>query len=168
MAKTNFWFVLTAMVFLSLALSACSGELERNPDGSLKFTTLMSEADLQEEIDQSLGFHGSQATVQADIVDGYIVVNVERERVQYEGVDTLSFRLDLGVGDGHLTATASDVVFNGFDVNPERIEQWNQNMAEKLAQAGGQRPNSTLQSVSVGSDAVTMVWRIETQRSQPD
>jgi hypothetical protein len=39
-------------------------------------------------------------------------------------------------------------------------------IANRLARAGQRNPNSTLQTVTVGSNEVKMIWRIETARSR--
>jgi hypothetical protein len=80
--------------------------------------------------------------------------------------DTLTFRLDLGVSDGFLTATVSNAQIDGVPVEQDRVTLWNERIANRLAKAGQRRANSTLQSVSISSDAVTMVWRVETARSR--
>ena len=48
----------------------------------------------------------------------------------------------------------------------ERLALWNERIANRLARAGQRNPNSTLQTVTISNDAVEMIWRVETRRSQ--
>jgi hypothetical protein len=43
---------------------------------------------------------------------------------------------------------------------------WNERIANRLENFGQRRSNSSLQSVSVTSQAITMTWHVETARSQ--
>jgi hypothetical protein len=81
-------------------------------------------------------------------------------------VDALTFRLDLGVSDGHLTATISGAKVNDHPFDEERVAVWNQRIAERLERVGKRNPDSTLQEVTVTSDALEMVWGVETARSR--
>ena len=102
----------------------------------------------------------------ADLRDGYILVSAQRRRLSGDKTDTLSFRLDLGVNDGRLTAAISEAQINGIPIEEERLKLWNERIANRLARAGQRNPNSTLQTVSVTQDSVTMAWRVETERSR--
>jgi len=150
-----------------LAISACSARVERNPDGSLAVESSMTEADLQTEIEAAIA-DSLVHDFSVDLHDGYIAVSAQRDRVSGSGTDTLSFRLDLGVSEGHLSATVSDAQLNGRAFEQARIDNWNERIANHLERAAQRRPNSTLQTVTIGGDSVTLVWRVETARSQGD
>jgi hypothetical protein len=70
------------------------------------------------------------------------------------------------VHDGHMTATISDARLNDIPIEQERVDRWNERIAEGLEKGGKKNPNSTLQEVKVAEDAVTMGWRIKTKRSR--
>lgn len=153
------------LIVMVMAMSACSVEVERNTDGSLKVESSMTEASLQAELEAAIADSQMQDFV-ADMRDGYITVTATRQRPGSDQTDDVSFRLDLGVADGHLTATISEFKLNGLPVNEERVTTWNERIADKLERAGQSNANSSLQSVTIGQDTLTMVWRIETARSR--
>jgi hypothetical protein len=159
--------VLGLLMVMGLAVSACSVEIERNTDGSLAVESSMTGDALQDELEAAIA-DPLVRDLKADLHDGYILVTCERERVMSDEVDTMTFRLDLGVSDGHLTATVSDAQLNDLPIEEERVAVWNERIATKLEWSGQRNPNSMLQAVTVSEDAVTMTWRIETARNRGD
>ena len=77
--------------------------------------------------------------------------------------DTLNFRLDLGVVNGQLTARVSAATLDGVAIEQNRVDHWNQTIASRIVILGKKRPNSSLQSVSVTTQAVSMTWNISKQ-----
>jgi len=158
-----------AMVMLlanaSLALGACSIAVDRNPDGSLRLEVNLPESAIQEEIAAALD-DPLITDLQADLRQGYIYVTAERKRVMGDETDMLTFRLDLGTKEGHLTAVISDAKINQEPVNEAYVDIWNERLAKRLENAGKQNPNSSLQSVSVSDDSLDFIWRVETPRSK--
>ena len=159
--------VLGLLMVMGLVVSACSVEIERNADGSLTVESSMTGDALQDELEAAIA-DPLVREFTADLHNGYILVTSERERVMSDEVDTMTFRLDLGVSDGHLTATVSGALLNDLPIEQERVAVWNERIATKLGRSGQRNPNSTLQAVTVSEDAVTMIWRIETSRSRGD
>ena len=159
--------VLGLLIVMGLAVSACSVEIERNADGSLTVESSMTRDALQDELEAAIA-DPLVREFTADLHDGYILVTSERERVMSDETDTMTFRLDLGVSDGHLTATISDAQINDLPIEEERVAVWNERTATRLERSGQRNPNSTLQAVTVSEDSVTMVWRVETPRSRGD
>ncbi|NIM96401.1 MAG: hypothetical protein GTO18_22100 [Anaerolineales bacterium] len=160
------WIIMMALVAMAgLVVSACSIDVERNPDGSLSATVHMTEASIQNEIEAALN-DPLIKELDVDLRAGYIFVSGVRKRIVGEETDLVTFRLDLGVSDGHLTATVSDFRVNGEPTEEEIVNIWNQRLAQRLENAGRRNPNSSLQSVRVTSEDITFVWRIETDRSR--
>jgi hypothetical protein len=155
--------VLTATAVL--ALSACSIAVDRNPDGSLKIDIDLPESTIQDEISVALNDPLIE-DLQADLRQGYIFVSGERRRVIGDETDTMTFRLDLGVKDGHLTAVVSDAKINNEPVDQAYIAVWNERIANRLEGAAKRNPNATLQAVKVTDSALSFTWRIETARSR--
>ncbi len=124
--------------------------------------TVITQQELQEAITASIAdplIKELTVTLQS----GYILVSGTRERLNDPTkMDTLSFRLDLGVSNGQLTSTISDMQFDGFTVEQNRLDLWNITIANKIANLGSKNPNSTLKSVTVTPEAVTMVWTAST------
>lgn len=157
--------MLGASMIASLLLASCGLSLERNPDGSLRLETSMTEESLQDEIDWAIA-DPLITNFTVDLKDGYVQVTADRKRVGSSVVDTMTFRLTLGAADGHMTAVISDVVLDGFSVEDEHVNVWNQTIATRLERAGKRNANSSLQEVIVREDGFKMVWRIETARSR--
>jgi hypothetical protein len=156
---------LLGLLVAVLAMSACTIHIDRNDDGSLRAESLLPKETLQREIDLAIADPKVQELT-ADLHDGYISVAGVRERDGGDGTDELTFRLTLGVADGHLAATISDAKLNDIAIAQERVDQWNERIAKNLEKAGNKSPNSTLQSAEVTATEVTMAWRIETKRSR--
>ena len=160
------WMVMMALLATaSLAISACSIAVDRNPDGSLRLEVDLPESTIQEEIAAALD-DPLITDLQADLRPGYIFVTAERKRVMIDDTDLLSFRLDLGTKDGHLTAVISDAKINDEPVDEAYVDVWNERLAKRLESAGKRNPDSSLQSVSVSDDALNFIWRVETPRSR--
>jgi hypothetical protein len=150
---------------LALLIGACQVGLSRNPDGSLRVEGTMSEEALANEVRAAVA---DPLIEQVDVTleNGYARCRLVRKRPTGGGQDELSFRLALGVVDGHLTATLSDVDVNGFAPTVSLLAAWNQRIASNLERAGRRTPNSTLQQVDINPDGIQMVWRVETARSR--
>ncbi len=65
-------------------------------------------------------------------------------------------------------AESRGVQIDGAPFDDARIDEWNQRIAERLSRAGQNNAKSTLQEVRISETDVTMVWRVETQRSGRD
>lgn len=157
--RNTFLFVLL-IACLALVLSACEARLARNDDGSYTFETTISEADMQTAIKASLADPLIQE-LNVDLKDGYILASGTRKRLNSSQTDTLTFRLDLGVSAGQLTAAISNALLDGFPVEAERVALWNERIAKRLGNAGSRNPNSQLQTVVVTETSATLTWKIE-------
>jgi hypothetical protein len=159
------------MMFLivvgAVLVSACTINVDRNPDGSLRVEVNLPEATIQEEIAAALNDPLIEK-VQVDLHEGFISVVAERRRAIVDEVDMLSFRLDLGIAQGHLTATISETMVNSQPVDDAVVAVWNERIANKLENAGKRNPDASLQSVSIDEAALTFLWRVETARSRGD
>jgi hypothetical protein len=161
MKKTTL-FVFISFVF-TLFLAGCSIDITRNEDGSLQVESQMAEEALQSEINRALADQQMESMT-VTLQNGLIQVVGERPRAQGDATDILTFDLTLGVAEGGLTAVVANPQLNGIDLDPARTANWNARIAERLERLGQRRPNSTLESVTVTSDAVLMSWRVEPQR----
>jgi hypothetical protein len=155
------------LIAIWMTLSSCGLNIDRNPDGSLNVEVNMSEEAIQAEIEAAIA-DPLMREFEADLNSGYILVSAERERVSSDVTDTLTFRLDLGISDGHLTATISDTRLDGIPVSEEHEAVWNERIATQLERAGQRNPDSSLQAVTITEDDITMLWRVETWRSRDD
>jgi hypothetical protein len=165
MKSRKLFLAFNLLVVIGLALSACGVNVERNPDGSLKVEANIAAGGLQAEIAAAIADPLMQDFT-VDLRNGYIFVSAERKRMNSDVTDTLTFRLGLGVSDGHLAATISETQLNGRPVDEERVAVWNERIGTRLERAGKRNSNSILQAVNIDPDALTMIWRVETARSR--
>ena len=148
------------LVLLALVASACRTNISRNSDGSVTVETTISQAELQDAISASIADPLIQE-LNATLQSGYILVAAKRQRLNDSSkTDDMSFRLDLGVSNGELTATISDAQIDGIAVEKNRVDHWNETITSRILILGKKNPNSSLQSVSVTPDLVTMTWRV--------
>jgi hypothetical protein len=148
------------LLVLVLLLNACQRNITRNGNGSVEVEASITQQELQEAIDSSIA-DPLIKELSASLQSGYILVSGTRERLNDSSkTDTFSFRLDLGVSKGELTATISDVQFDGFTIEQNRVNLWNTTIANRIAILGKKSPNSTLKSVTVTPSEVTMVWTV--------
>jgi hypothetical protein len=156
--KLSLLFVV--LVPLVFSLGACRANISRNEDGSLTVETTISQQELQEAITASIA-DPLIKELNASLQSGYVLVTGQRQRLNDASkTDTLTFRLDLGVSNGQLTATISKAQLDGVPVEQNRVDHWNQTIASRLVILGKKRPNSSLEAVSVTPDAVNMTWKV--------
>jgi hypothetical protein len=148
------------LTILGLLTSACQFNVSRNVDGSLTVETSLSQQELQSEISAALSDPLIQ-NVTVVLQSGYLLINGERQRLNNSSqTDALSFRLDLGVSNGQLTAAVSNAQLDGKALEQNRVDNWNQTIANRLQKFGQRRPNTSLQAVTITTKAVNMTWVI--------
>lgn len=146
------------LLVFAMLLSACQRNVTRNGDGSVDVETIVTQQELQEAISASIADPLIQELT-VSLQSGYILVSGTRERLNDPSkIDTLAFRLDLGVSNGQLTSTLSDAKFDGFTIEQNRLDLWNTTIANRIARLANRSPNSTLKAVTVTSSAVTLTW----------
>jgi hypothetical protein len=92
----------------------------------------------------------------------FALVSGERKRLNDNSrTDTLSFRLDLGVSNGQLTSSISNAQLDSIAIEQNRVDLWNQTIANRLAILGKKNRNSTLKSLSITPDGITMTWNVK-------
>jgi hypothetical protein len=125
----------------------------------------LDEAAMQTRIQQSIRDPLVREFV-VELRQGFIEVSGTRENPQTGNLDTLSYRLDLGAADGHMTAVFSNVVINGFPLQPDWLAPWNENIANNLANAGQNNPNALFEQVVITENDVQLVWRLLPRENQ--
>lgn len=146
---------------LVLLTSACKANISRNEDGSFYVETTISQAELREVVTASIA-DPLVKEVTVSLQSGYVLVSGERQRLNDNTrTDILSFRLDLGANNGQLTSTISNAQLDGIAVEQARVDLWNQRMANRLAILGQKNRNSTLESLSITPDAISMTWNVK-------
>jgi hypothetical protein len=154
--KTLF-VLLTSFMF---ALGACRANITRSADGSLAVETTISQQELQTAITAAIA-DPLVKNITVTLQPGYVLVIGERQRLNDTSkTDTLSFRLDLSASSGQLTSSISNALLDGKPLEQNRIDNWNQTIANRIARIGQKNPNTTIQSVSITPTAVTMNWKV--------
>ncbi len=156
--KQTFKNISLLAAIMLLSLSACKANVSRNDDGSVTVETSVTQEQLQEVISSAIADPLIQELT-VSLQNGYVSVTGVRQRLNDASkTDEMSFRLDLGVNNGELTASVSDAQIDGVAIEQNRVDNWNQTIANRLAMIGGENRNATLQSVSVTPEQVTMTW----------
>lgn len=158
--KQNIKKLSVLAIILMLTLSACKANVSRNNDGSLSVETSVTQAQLQEIISSSIA-DPLIKSLTVTLQQGYVSVIGERERLNDASkTDSMSFRLDLGVSNGELTASISDAQIDGVSIEQNRVDHWNQTIANRIANIGSRNENAKLQSVSITPEQVLMTWTV--------
>lgn len=158
--KQNIKKLSVLAIILMLTLSACKANVSRNDDGSLSVETSVTQAQLQEIISSSIA-DPLIKSLTVTLQQGYVSVIGERERLNDASkTDSMSFRLDLGVSNGELTASISDAQIDGVSIEQNRVDHWNQTIANRIANIGSRNENAQLQSVSITPEQVLMTWTV--------
>jgi hypothetical protein len=114
--------VLSVFVLTAVLLSACQYNVRRNGDGTASVETTISQQEVQDAVSAAIADPLVQ-NVTVSLQSGYVLVTGERQRLNDNSkTDALSFRLDLGVSDGHLTATLSDALLDGAALDQARVD----------------------------------------------
>ena len=148
------------LIVLVLFTSACKANVSRNDDGSFAVETTISQQELQEVISSSIA-DPLVTNVTASLKQGYISVSADHQRLNDASkTDTLSFRLDLSMNNGQLTASITEAQIDGVAIEQNRVDNWNQTIANRLSNFGERRENAALQSVSITPEVITMTWNV--------
>lgn len=151
---------LSLLVIFMLMVTACTKNIARNDDGSFTVETTISQQELQEVITSSIAdllIKNVTVTLQS----GYALVSGERQRLNDAGkTDSLTFRLDLSVSGSQLNAAISNAQIDGVTIEQNRVDNWNQTIANRLSNFGKQSEKATLQAIAVTPELVTMTWKV--------
>jgi hypothetical protein len=148
------------LLVLVLILSACRANISRNVDGTVTVETTVSQQELQEAINASIA-DPLVTELSVSLQQGYVLVTGQRQRLNDASKsDSLSFRLDLGVSNGQLSATISNALLDNQPIEQNRIDHWNETIVNRLGNINRKSPNAQLNSVNVTSEAVTMSWLV--------
>ena len=159
--RTKQMLLVAAIAALAVAASACTIDVERNTDGSLQISSVITADSLAAEF----GRDPRNDNVSVEIRDGFMLVEAEgHERNGDEFV--ASFRVDLDLAGDTLTVDISDAVYNGWDIPADIVQRWDDAIAAELTKAAREHPDATLESVAADNGQVEMEWRLETRESR--
>jgi len=151
----------SSLLFLVILLvTACKADIARNNDGSLTVETTITQEQLQEVITASIA-DPLVTNVTVSLQSGYVLVSGERQRLNDASkADSLTFRLDLSVSNGKPVATISNAQIDGIALEQNRVDNWNQTIANRLSNFGGRSEKATLQAINITTESVTMTWNV--------
>ncbi len=146
------------LVILAALTSACKANVSRNEDGTFTVETTITQQELQEVISSSIA-DPLVSNVSASLQQGYVSVSADHQRLNDSSkTDTLSFRLDMSVSNGQLIASITNAQIDGIAIEQDRVDNWNQTIANRLSDFGKRSEKTTLQSISITPEIVTMTW----------
>ncbi|MBI5953303.1 MAG: hypothetical protein HY865_16735 [Chloroflexi bacterium] len=149
-----------ALILLALLVTSCKADIARNDDGSLTVKTEITQEQLQEVITSAIADPLVKDLI-VSLQSGYVLVSGERQRLNDAGrTDILSFRLDLSISNGQPTATISNAQLDGVAIEQNRVDNWNQTIANRLSNFGGRSENAILQTIGITTESVTMTWSV--------
>jgi PBP1b-binding outer membrane lipoprotein LpoB len=153
-----------SLLFLAVLLvTACTRNIARNDNGSLSVETTITQQQLQEVITSSIA-DPLVKNVTVSLQSGYVLVSGERQRLNDSSkTDSLTFRLDLSASNGKLNAAVSNAQVDGVSIEQNRVDNWNQTIANRLSNIGRKSGNATLQTLSITPASVTMTWNVTKQ-----
>jgi hypothetical protein len=148
------------LIVFAVLISSCRANISRNSNGSTDVETTVTQQEIQDAITAGIA-DPLIKEITVSLQSGYILVSGTRERLNDSSkMDTLSFRLDLGVSNGQLASAISNTKFDGFTVEQNRIDNWNRTIANRITRLAQKSTRSTLKSVSVTTGTVTMTWNV--------
>ncbi len=157
--------MLVAVIAFALVAGACSIDVELNDDGSLQIETVLTEETVQEQFTKGID-DPLVTALTVDMKPGYALVEMERTAESGRGTDTVSFKVELFVDNGHLGVNITNAVWNEIDIPQELVDIWNQELAIELEEEAKEDPNSTLVAVEFTETALNMEFHIETEDSK--
>lgn len=157
--------MMVAVAAFALLAGACSIEVERNDDGSLQIQTVLTEESLANELARGIDDPNVESMT-VDMKDGYALVEMEAKSEWGDGTDTVSFKVEMFVVDGHLGVNVTEAVWNDIEIPQELTDLWNEELAKELEEGAKEDPDSTLVAVELAEDSLTMEFRHETDESK--
>ena len=161
----NRTILLVAVAAFALLAGACSIDVERNDDGSLQIETVLTEDSLAAELAKGIDDPNVQSMT-VDMKDGYAVVEMEALSEWGDGLDEVSFKVEMFVVDGRLGVNVTDAVWNDIEIPQELTNIWNEELAKELEEGAKEDPDSTLVAVELTENDLTMEFRLETDESK--
>lgn len=154
--RTKTMMMAGALAVLTILASACSIDIERNADGSLRIDSVLTADSFAAELERDPLNNDTQISIQ----DGVMTMTVEGvEETGEEYVATLL--VDLGVRDGRLFVDITEADYNGYDVPKWIVDEYNKAIERAIRVGAEDDPNTTLVSLVADNDQIVTEWRVE-------
>ena len=149
--------VLTALALLA---SACSIDVERNDDGSLRIDGEITADSLATEFERD----PENNSVDVAIKDGVMLIDVAG--VDENGEYVANLRVELSAGDGTLVVDITEAFYNGWTVPDKIRDEFNKAIAKEIRKAVQENPDAALVSLVADDGKIVTQWRVETEDSK--
>lgn len=149
--------IVILMSVLLMILAACNrGEVtdvQRNPEGGIDVTVKLTETEVNDAIVDALNSAANPLLrdPSVDLQAGQIVINGQHERRDGGGTVSGSLIVTVTVENGALLAQVTQANVEGWDAGDERIQQFNQRLAENFSR----RANRDNQQITVTAVNIT-------------
>jgi regulator of protease activity HflC (stomatin/prohibitin superfamily) len=152
-------------LILIFGLVACNRDVNVQPngDGTATVSVSVTEAEVNTVVQNALSARANPLlrNPSVGLQNGQIVVTGEHERRDGAGTVSGTVTLNATVVNGVLNVEVTDVDIEGWDVSDERIQQFNDELEERLGgRARQNNGNATLESVSITDDNLTIQIRV--------
>lgn len=154
---------LLLMLLFSLAACNQSLDVQVNEDGTATISVSLSEAEVNTLVQTALSNSGNPLlrNPSVDLQPGQIVISGEHERRDGGGSVSGTVTVSVAVVNGELQVQVTDVNVEGLDISDERIQEFNEALAERLGGRARQgNGNATLESVTITNDNLTIAIRV--------
>lgn len=146
---------------LAIVASACTVNVERNPDGSLQIIGEVTAESLAGEFERD----PNNENVTVSIDGGAMTVAFTETEENGEKADIV-LKVDLGADDGLLVVDITEATYNGNEVPDWITDIYNQVIAEGIKASATEEPDASLVSLVADDGKITTEWRIETDESK--
>lgn len=154
--RTKRMLMVGALAALALVASACSLDIERNADGSLKIDSVLTAESFAAELERDPRNNDTEISIQNGVMT-MTVDGVEETGEAY--VATLL--VDLRVQDGRLVVDITDADYNGYEVPQWIVDAYNEAIERAIRVGAEDDPNTTLVSLDADNDQIVTEWRVE-------
>jgi len=145
-----------ALAALAIVASACSIDIERNADGSLKIDSVLTAESFASELERDPLNNDTEISIQ----DGVMTMTIDGvEETGEEYVATLL--VDLGVQNGRLLVDITQADYNGYDVPQWIVDAYNEAIERAIRVGAEDDPNTSLVSLVADNDQIVTEWRVE-------
>ena len=159
--KNTHKLVSIGILLVLLTISCSFLNVDRGDDGSLRVETTISMDLVKAALEQAAQFE-QLVNLQMEPRDGYVYVHADTVQIQGITGQDVSFHLELGHSNGTLTAKITNVQMNNNTIDSSMFEPYNQLIADQLNQVSEMTDRATLESASVTTDGIKMVWLLNT------
>lgn len=149
--------VLTALALLA---SACSIDVERNDDGSLRIDGEITAESLAAEFERD----PENNSVDVAVNNGVMLIDVAG--VDENGDYVANLRVELSAGDGTLVVDITEAFYNGWTVPDKIRDEFNKAIAKEIRKAVQENPDAALVSLVADDGKIVTQWRVETEDSK--